>query len=112
MQHADLSTQELDGARLAQEELEKSLSRTRFHGRQTTQCLSENYLDASADAKAARSITGHARRHCRHRIDRACEIVQGPSWLREPEGALSDVALVSFVPFFTESRDCSSADIR
>ena len=75
MQHADLSTQELDGARLAQEELERFYQEHNFTEDDLRNVFQKITWDASADAKSARSITGNMPEEIAGRIDRACEIV-------------------------------------
>jgi 2-polyprenyl-3-methyl-5-hydroxy-6-metoxy-1,4-benzoquinol methylase len=75
LQHANLATEELDGARRAQEELERLYREHDFTQDDLRNVFQKITWDASADAKAARSITGNMPKDIADRIDRACEIV-------------------------------------
>ena len=75
LEHANLSPQELDGARRAQEELdclcqEHSLTYDDLHN-----VFQRVTWDASADAKAARAMTGTMPKEIMDKVDHACRIV-------------------------------------
>ena len=75
LEHANLPPQELDGARRAQEELERifqehDLTRDDLHN-----IFQQITWDASADAKAARAMTGTMSKEITDKVDRACRIV-------------------------------------
>jgi 2-polyprenyl-3-methyl-5-hydroxy-6-metoxy-1,4-benzoquinol methylase len=75
LQHANLAPEELDGARRAQEELERLYREHDFTQDDLHNVFQRITWDASADAKAARSITGNMPKDIAARVDRACEIV-------------------------------------
>ena len=74
LDQANLPPQEIDGARRAQEELERLYKQHDFTEHDLHNVFQRITWDASADAKAARSITGEMPADIAARVDRACEI--------------------------------------
>ena len=74
LQQAGLPQQEMDGARRAQEELDRLYKEHDFTEHDLHNVFQRVTWDASADAKAARAITGEMPAHIVARVDRACEI--------------------------------------
>jgi 2-polyprenyl-3-methyl-5-hydroxy-6-metoxy-1,4-benzoquinol methylase len=75
LQQINLEPQELDGARRAQDELERLYREHDFTQDDLHNVFQKITWDASADAKAARAITGNMPKDIADRVDRACEIV-------------------------------------
>jgi SAM-dependent methyltransferase len=74
-QTTKVSSAELDGAKRTQEELNRLYQQHDISARDIHNILQQITWDASADAKAARSVTGNMPTDIETRVDRACEIV-------------------------------------
>jgi len=91
LQQANLAPQELDGARRAHEELERIYAEHAFTQDDLHNIFQKITWDASADAKAARAITGVMPKDIADRVDRACEIVAEAVKAAGPKGRCLDV---------------------
>jgi SAM-dependent methyltransferase len=74
-QATHLSTPELDGAKRAQDELNRLYQQYDISSHNVHNILQQITWNASADAKAARSVTGNMPTEIETRVDRACVIV-------------------------------------
>ena len=75
LQQANLPTQEMDGANRAQEELDRLMNEHDFTTTDLHNLLQVATWDASADAKAARSVTGNMPIDIERRVQRGCDVV-------------------------------------
>lgn len=75
LQQAGIPEQEMDGARRAREELERLYEEHQFSESDVHNIFQKITWDASADAKAARSLTGQMSSDIAVRVERACAIV-------------------------------------
>lgn len=75
LQQANLSPQEMEGAKRAQEELERLYREHNFSENDLHNIFQKITWDASADAKAARAITGDMPKEIQARVERGCRIV-------------------------------------
>jgi len=75
LQQANISPQELDGARRAQEELDRLCKEHKFNENDLHNIFQETTWDASADAKAARAITGDMPKEIAERVEKACTYI-------------------------------------
>lgn len=74
LQQANLPQAELDGAERAKKELERLCKEHDIHEMDLHNLFQKITWDASADAKAARSLTGKMPAEIARKIDRACEL--------------------------------------
>lgn len=74
LQQAQISEPEMDGARRAQDELERLYRVHDFNEHDLHNIFQQITWDASADAKAARSITGDMPANIQARVDMACQV--------------------------------------
>jgi 2-polyprenyl-3-methyl-5-hydroxy-6-metoxy-1,4-benzoquinol methylase len=91
LQQANVPQAEVDGARRAQEQLERLYQEHDFTERDLHNIFQKVTWDASADAKAARSITGDMPTEIRERVDRACGIVADAVSAAGKDGRCLDV---------------------
>lgn len=75
LEHANIPPQELEGARRAQEELDNICQEYDLTTDNLHNVFQQITWDASADAKAARALTGTMSKEVREKVDNACRIV-------------------------------------
>jgi len=86
LQQAQLPPSDLDGAQRARDELARLYLEHDFTELDLHNALQRITWDASADAKAARAITGTMPKDIADRVDRACEIVAKAVSEGDPDG--------------------------
>lgn len=75
LEHANLPPPELEGARRAEEELERICQEYNLTNDDLHNIFQKVTWDASADAKAARALTGTMSKDITDKVDNACRIV-------------------------------------
>jgi len=75
LQNANLSEQEMEGSKRAREELDNLMKEHGFDEADLHKTLQKMTWDASADAKAARSITGAMPIEIQNRVQTGCQLV-------------------------------------
>ena len=91
LQQANLPDQEVESARRAQEELERLYQEHNFSEHDLHNIFQQVTWDASADAKAARAITGDMPQDIAARVDKACEIAAEAVKAAGSEGRCLDI---------------------
>lgn len=75
LQQAQLPTQEMEGAQRARTELQRIYNEHNLGEVDVRNIFQQITWDASADAKAARSVTGNMPTEIAERVDRACDMI-------------------------------------
>lgn len=75
LEQTKLSSQEVEGAKRGQQQLDQIMAEHDLTERDLHNVFQQITWDASADAKAARAVTGRMPAEIEARIDRACEIL-------------------------------------
>ena len=88
LQQAQLAPEEMEGARRAQDELDRLYSAHNLTEMDLHNLFQRITWDASADAKAARAVTGEMALEIQQKLDRACQIVAAAVG---PQGRCLDV---------------------
>lgn len=85
LQQSKLPPQELEGARRAKEDLDRLLEENSISEQDLHNLLQLMTWDASADAKAARAMTGDMPKDIQKRVEKGCELV-AQAVLANPNG--------------------------
>ncbi|EEC50588.1 predicted protein [Phaeodactylum tricornutum CCAP 1055/1] len=91
LEQAGLSLQELDGAKRAQDKLERLYLEYDFSENDLHNVFQRITWDASADAKAAKAMLGEMPKEISDRVDRACSYVADGVLAAGPSGRCLDV---------------------
>ncbi len=105
LEQAKLPVEEMEGAKRAQGELDRLMNEYNFSERNLHNILQQATWDASADAKAARSITGEMPLDVQKRVQKGCDVAVQQALTIDAKPKVLDVGcgFGVLVPFLRKS---------